>query len=380
MRVLIVDTYYPRFLDEHYAGNALAQASYDEQLTALMDRSFGTSDVYSTELRALGHEAWDVVVNAAPLQAAWARENGMRSAGLLAQAARMPTRAGLAARRAFQHRVALEQIQQHRPDVLYCQDLSFFSPRELAAIRARGALVVGQIASPAPTEEVLRGYGLICTSFPHFVERFRSIGVATEYLPIGFDARVVDRLAARGVDCMNQEGRDIDLSFIGSVNPHVHPARVALLEELCRQRPIEIHGNGVDALPADSPIREHFVGEAWGLDMYELLARSRVTVNRHIDAAEGYSNNMRLYEATGAGAMLLTDLGSNLSEIFHNGKEVVVYGTVDDLITAVDAYIDDEPLRAEVARSGQARTLGQHSYSGVIGELAQILEARLPSS
>ena len=380
MRILIVDTYYPRFLYEHYAGNALAMASYDEQLTALMDRSFGTSDVYSTELRALGHEAWEVVVNAAPVQAAWARENGMRSAGLLAQASRMPTRAGLAARRAFQHRVAMAQVQQYRPDILYCQDLSFFSPSELATIRAQGTLVVGQIASPPPTREVLRAYGLICTSFPHFVERFRSIGVATEYLPIGFDARVVDRLAARGVDCKEQDGRDIDLSFIGSVNPLVHPARVALLEELCRQRPIEIHGNGVDALPANSPIREHFVGEAWGLDMYELLARSRVTLNRHIDAAEGYSNNMRLYEATGAGAMLLTDSGSNLSEIFRDGEEVVTYAAIDDLLAAVDAYIEDEPLRAEVAWSGQARTLKQHNYSGVITELAQILEARLPAS
>ena len=33
--------------------------------------------------------------------------------------------------------------------------------------------------------------------------------------------------------------------------------------------------------------------------MYRVLARTRVAVNRHGDIAEGYANNMRLFEATG---------------------------------------------------------------------------------
>jgi hypothetical protein len=48
-----------------------------------------------------------------------------------------------------------------------------------------------------------------------------------------------------------------------------------------------------------------------------------VALNRHIAAAEGHANNMRLYEATGVGTCLLTDRGSNLGELFEVGREVI---------------------------------------------------------
>jgi hypothetical protein len=41
------------------------------------------------------------------------------------------------------------------------------------------------------------------------------------------------------------------------------------------------------------------------------------SLNRHIEAAEGFANNMRLFEATGVGAMLVTDDGKSLSELFR---------------------------------------------------------------
>src|SRR6476661_9938437 len=79
MRVLIVDTCYPAFLTSHNRANpGLEQRSYDEQWRALMDTFFGTGDSYSHYLRELGHEAHEVVVNAEPLQRAWAKEHGRR--------------------------------------------------------------------------------------------------------------------------------------------------------------------------------------------------------------------------------------------------------------------------------------------------------------
>src|SRR3954468_7777527 len=77
MRVLVVDTYYPAFLDAHYGKDpALAESSYTEQHAAIMARHFGTGDAYARELRAFGHEAWTVVANCEQLQLAWARERG----------------------------------------------------------------------------------------------------------------------------------------------------------------------------------------------------------------------------------------------------------------------------------------------------------------
>ena len=111
--------------------------------------------------------------------------------------------------------------------------------------------------------------------------------------------------------------------------------------------------------------------------MYEVLASSRITLNRHIKAAEGHANNMRLYEATGMGAMLATDAATNLGALFQPGREVVSYHTVDDLVKSLRRYEADEDARREVAAAGYRRTISEHTYSRRIPELAAMLESRL---
>jgi hypothetical protein len=371
VRIAVVDTYYPAFVADHYRRRPeLRRASYDEQLAALFARSFGTSDAYSHYLTELGHEAVELPVNCLELQAAWAREHGHGS--LLKAAASLPTRLGVAARSRFLHRVANAQLEELDPDVVYLQDLWFFRREELDAFRADGRLVVGQIASPAPGPELLRGFDLITTSFPHFVPRFREAGIDAEYLKIAFDERVLERLRAEGVDPSPGAERPHRVAFVGGLDPSVHGEGVALLERLVRQVPLELWGYGVPP-----GLAGHHHGEAWGLQMYEVLARSRISLNRHIDVAEGYANNMRLFESTGVGALLLTEAAPNLSDLFAPGEEVVAYEDEDDLVEKLEHYLANDDERAAIAAAGQRRTLSQHTYRRLMPELAAMLEARL---
>ena len=60
---------------------------------------------------------------------------------------------------------------------------------------------------------------------------------------------------------------------------------------------------------------------------------------------------MRLYEATGVGAMLLTDGGSNLDDLFDPGREVAVYEGENDLIEKLTHYLAaDGPVRSLMDR------------------------------
>lgn len=376
MRIVVVDTYYPAFVDEHYRRHPeLRQAGYEEQFASLMARCFGTSDAYSHHLSELGHTAAEVAVNCFELQSAWTREHGRRS--LVRLAGSLPTPVGIAARRRFLHEVANAQIQELDPDVVYVQDLWFFRRAELDAFRARGRLVVGQIASSPPRVELLRGFDLITTSFPHFVQRFRAAGIDSEYFKIGFYERVLDRLRASGIDPSPRAERPHQVSFIGGLNPRVHAGGTALLERLAPRVPLSIWGYGIDGLAAESPVRARYQGEAWGLDMYAVLSRSRVSLNRHIDVAEGYANNMRLFETTGVGALLLTEAAPNLDDLFAPGREVVTYESENDLVDKIDHYLRHEDDRVEIAAAGQRRTLSEHSYRRRMSELAAILQQRL---
>jgi spore maturation protein CgeB len=378
VRVLIVDTYYPAFVNAYYAARpSLVALPYGEQMESLLAARFGTADAYSHHLRALGHEAVEVIANIEPLQRAWARERGRaRVAAGLARLA--PARLGGKARRAGLRSVLTAQVEQFDPDVVYLQDMGYHSTAEVRALKAGGRrLVAGQIASPAPRDDHLRAFDLIVTSFPHFAARFAKLGVDTQYLPLAYDARLHDILAADGIDPRPDGERPYNVSFVGGLNPRVHAAGTALFEEIARRTEMDFWGYGADALVPGSPIRERHHGEAWGLDMYRVLARSRIVVNRHIDAAEGHANNMRLYEATGCGALLLTDPGHNLAELFQPGVEVVAYEDARDLAGKIAYHLDRDEERRRVAAAGQARTLRDHTYARRMTELEEILEARL---
>jgi hypothetical protein len=376
VRVLIVDTYYAGFLQAHYRRHpGLVARPYDSQLRSLLDQSFGTGDAYSRNLCAAGHEAAEIIVDCVPLQARWAAERGFgRTLGQLARLGNSSL--AVRARSTLLRRVALAQVEAYDPDVVYVQNTGFFARGDLDRLRRDGRFVAGQLASPAPPKELLASFDLVVTSFPHFVERFQAMGIDSAYLPLAFDDAVLDRLHARGVDTSPSAERPYEAAFVGGVDPRVHAAGTALLERIAQQRPLEVWGYGADALAPASVLRAHHHGEAWGLDMYAVLARSKVVLNRHIDVAEGYANNMRLYEATGTGALLLTDAKRNLVDLYDPASEVVAYTDAEDLVEKLAELAADPDRRLAIATAGQRRTLRDHTYGRRMRQLAELLQAR----
>jgi spore maturation protein CgeB len=371
VRVLIIDIHYPAFAARHYGTHpGLAERSYGDQLASLTDTWFGTTGIYPHYLNALGHEAAEVVVNCLPLQLAWAREHGLR-VGPLAAAARLPGPAGLLPRDRVLHRIAHAQIEDFAPDVIYLQDLWFFNAPELKALRARGIRVAAQLGSQPPSDARATEVDFVATSFPHLVARLRDRGLDAEYLPLAFDPRVLDHIDTGG-------DRPHAVAFVGGIHrASVHKGGTALLERLADELGMEVWGYVDDRLAPGSPLLRHHHGEAWGLDMYRVLARTKVAINRHGDIAEGHANNMRLFEATGTGALLATEAADNLPDLFEPGREVLAYTDVEDLIEQVRHHLAHEDERRATAAAGQQRTLRDHNYRNRIASLAGMLGRRV---
>jgi spore maturation protein CgeB len=377
VRIFVLDTYYPAFLAAHYrARSDLAARSYDEQLSALMDECFGTSDAYSRHFRQLGHEATEVVANCEATQVRWALEHRC-DRPVLQRLASLAGKAGFFARRALLRRIALDQIREYDPQVVYLQDLWFLRDGDLDVLRRSGRLIVGQVASVLPSERTLRRFDLLLTSFPHFLDRFAELGLDGAYLKIAFDAKVLERLRSLGVDVDDSARREHAVAFVGGLGRTKWNAGTGVLERAVKEIGLEVWGYGIDSLPKTSPIWSRYHGEAWGLEMYKVLARSRIALNRHGEIAGHYANNMRLYEATGVGALLVTEARSNLAELFEPDREVVAYKNEDDLIERIRHYLAHDDERRRIAAAGQARTLREHTYAARVAELTGLLEARL---
>jgi len=387
MRILILNADYPDFLRALYRQTpGLAESPYTRQMEARNASLFGVADFYSRNLRAHGHEALEIHVNNPWLQAAWAREHGV-SAPLPAASSALPQRQSQwkarliaitkstlrpLARRLrvrgltlVEQRILAAQIEDFQPHIVLNHDMAYVDNTFLRSVRGSGRKIVGQLAAPLPADRNLDAYDLIISSLPNFVEWFRAHGLRAEYNKLAFEPRALQELGPA-------PERDIDVSFVGSLS-HEHTSRIALLEYVARHVPLKVWGSGIQGLPASSPLHACYQGEAWGREMYNILRRSRITLNHHIDLAEGWANNMRLYEATGMGAMLLTDRKKNLHEIFAPGRHVAVYGSLEECVREIARYLADEPARAAIAAAGQKHAIEVQNYYNRMGEFLEIV-------
>lgn len=371
MKFIFVDTYYLGFLSHFRSRHPhLASKNYAAQKKALLKSCFGTSDYYSRHLQELGHKAEDLIINDEILQRQWARENNqrVRGAGLWAKLQSTPLIHRLIGRPSWMQQIALAQIKKAQADIIYVQDLSALNPSTLKEVKRHCKLLVGQIACPLPAKENLKQFDLILTSFPHYVNRFRQMGIKSEYFKIAFEPRVWQMI--------EPQKRIYDVAFIGSYSYH-HRSGTKLFEKVASRVSVNFWGLGGEGLPESSPIKKTFHGPAFGLEMYKILAQTKIVINRHISAAENNANNMRLFESTGMGAMLITDAKKNLAQLFKVDEEVVAYNNIDDLIKKIKYYLKDEKERRRIAAAGQKRTLTEHSYANRMKELVGILEKYL---
>jgi spore maturation protein CgeB len=356
LRILIVDTCYPAFLADHYAQRVtLAHAPYAEQWDALMATGFGTSDSYSYYLGRLGHQAHELVANCKPLQTAWAREHAIRP-----RASRFP-------RLRAEEVLVLAQADAFEPDVVYCQDLTFLSQKALQILRKRGALVVGQIATEVWGTKVFHSFDLLLSSFPHYVDAFRRRGLAAEYFPIAFDERALERLANESSD---QNG----VVFVGALARGPRWPGNEMFERVAARVPVDFWGYNATGWEPNSPLLRRYRGEAWGTEMFRVLRQARIALNRHGQVAAGYANNMRLFEATGVGTLLVTEAAPNLDDLFEAEREVVTYSSEEELVARIRYYLEHEDERQKVAAAGQRRTLRDHTYAHRMEQLVGLLE------
>jgi hypothetical protein len=358
MRILILDTCYPAFLELHYARNpGLGDRSYDDQWRSIMSCGFGTADAYSHYLQELGHPAHEVLLNCLPLQRQWLAEHRIGA-----------RRSWFGGSGRTLGKIARAQAAEFEPDVIYVQDLKALTAEELRALRKTARLLVGQLGTEAPDGSRLEAFDLVTTSFPHFVPWLRGLGVDSAYFRIGFDARAIDRI---------ETSPRAGVVFVGSLLRPRWEQAIDRIADAAEQVEIDFYGYGVESWPESSAVRRRYHGEAWGNDMLRLVGRARIALNRHGDVAGEYANNMRLYEATGMGALLVTDDKTNLGDLFDVGGEIVVYRDSSELVDRIHYYLEHEDERARIAAAGQRRTLSEHTYEVRMQELVSILTARM---
>jgi spore maturation protein CgeB len=369
--ILIIDSAYSKFLrDARLDRPRRTGTSYQELLSEAMSHAFGVSDAMSSSLNQLGWQAKDIVSNARALQTQWALENGNRrvlpigwrrgwrlitNRHIRRWSWRLPHIQGL----------IQAQVESQKPDVLYVHDLSLLGSSQLSHLKKYVRVLVGQSGVGLESLEVMKQYDLFVSSLPSSIEQANNYGLNTFFLPQAFDSRVLK------LDHIRQ--RDIDISFVGSFSRR-HKTTESLLHSVGEACPsLQIYGSVSERLLRESGLSKYYAGPAWGKDMYQVMFRSKIALNRHIALAGPYAANMRMFEATGCGALLLTEDKINLSDFFVNGSEVVSYQSIGDAALQASELLRDPSRCQAIARAGQLRTLHDHTYTKRMESLSEVL-------
>ena len=147
--------------------------------------------------------------------------------------------------------------------------------------------------------------------------------------------------------------RDIDLSFVGNLNPQVQGERAAWLERLAGLK---------------DRIRVEIAGGLYGGDYGRLLARSKIGFNRSIRG----EMNLRAFEVCASGAVLLMERENlEVREYLIPDEEVVLYGE-DDLERKIFWLLEHPVERERIARAGRRKIL-DYSMSRNLDRLRGVL-------
>jgi Glycosyl transferases group 1 len=214
----------------------------------------------------------------------------------------------------------------------------------------------------------LTGYDLVVCNFPSILDDWRRKGCKAEYFFPGHDP-VMDTYADARRD-------DLDLIFVGGFSRHHVNRSLALqaaastpgirarfhLEDsrLTRLANILPFIPGLGAYRHPREIRVIRAGPLYGRDLYAALAGTRIVLNGAVDMAGADRGNMRCFEATGCGAVLLTDAGQ-YPEGFVDGQTMVTYSSPDQIPGVIKRLVEDASWTDSVAKAGCAMVRDRYS-------------------
>lgn len=363
-KILIVDTYYEKMFSHIISNKSLYNIQTNEDIISTFNKGyFGNGGSY-THFLTENKFATKLLVANYKNSLTWFSDLMWRSAKYQT---RIPLIKNNLSNFSSVHKNIMNTILDYQPDIVLTHDINLFPDTFALQIKSLGIKLIGEISSPLPPINFFKHFDLVISSLPSIVTELRKFHVNSHFLPLGFDARVNSSLEATS--------KQIAISFIGSFSKY-HTKTIPLLKSISRvTSDFKIFGPVKDKVLTENGLDSFYAGEAWGLDMFQILQKSKVVINRHIDMAGDYAANMRMFEVTGVGSLLLTDFKSNLNYYFDINTDLLSYKTPDEAAIKATKILNDEKSLNQISQSGQQATLNRHTYQIRAEELSCLIQS-----
>lgn len=370
IRFLKCSGVYPDYLSFFYKSQpGITSLDYTNHHAILMGDCFGWADFWQMNLEATGNfECREVVVNAEFLQKKWASEHDITWTNSN-----------------WMMEILEAQIAEFKPEILFTHDYSFITPEFRKKIRKKVPsirTIIGYDGNGMLGPERFSGCDIMLSCVEFLVERYNQIGFKSFLFKPGFESTIIERV--------EKTDRNVSCSFVGGIEfgSNGHEGRMHVLAAIAKEHPVSVYSNlqsqtkfwrsRLGMLKRGDLINFLKSGESWsdfkilqkrfkpglfGIAMYQLLAESKISINVHSEVARNLSGNMRLFEATGMGACLVTDKKDNLSDYFIEGSEIVSFTSPDDATDKISWLLRNPEQCDLIGKAGQARTHKTHTFA-----------------
>ncbi|MZP29457.1 glycosyltransferase [Heliobacterium undosum] len=367
LKFMQIHSFYDRALSKLYVPDPrLKERPFAEQMDLIFRDGFSAAHIFAPYMERLGYASKLVIGNCLSAQTKWWRET---------KGTDIPDD--------WVYEIALQQVEAFRPDILHLSHPTTFDSKFVRALSYRPKLVMGWRSATIPEGTDWSDFDLILSFHELVLRRALEMGVkSTEWFAPAFPRWIYEQV--QGV------APSADVTFSGSWLD-VHQRRNGYLQAIAREtrqkdsfsvnlfidRPNE-------ELPEEiAPLNR---GGRFGMDMYRALRSGRMVFNGGGDVyagqggqdlSKGDSVNMRLFEATGCGVMLLAEHHPHLERYFRVGEEIETFRDEAELLEKVRFYQKHPAALERIAHAGQERCMRDHSMDRRIVELDGIIKKYL---
>jgi spore maturation protein CgeB len=362
-----------RYLSDIYNNQLknINRLSFEELRTQLFGLFINEFDQYTYYLSDSNkYHIEEIIFNDIILQKKWAQEHGLNPNLSLDE-------------------IFIEQIKFYKPAIMMDNN-NYFMYHDAIAFKKKynvSKIIAWDGYTGSDFSKQSKGVDLVLTCVEYIKNIYQDLGFASQLLPFGFDKRIFNQLE-NTLNVKNQ------LCFTGSISDNVHKERKELLLNIIKNKvSFELHISNLglkNTLISLAQIRalkdlrwrdfmdyyqlqQHNLGGVYGIEMFKTIGSSSIQLNSHGDGAQ-QAGNMRLYEATGMGTLLLSDWKSNISSIFEPEKEIITYKTKAEAIDKAKYYLKHTDEAKAIAMNGQKRTFAQYSTQNRILQFETICD------
>lgn len=355
LKIIQLESFYTHFLNQLYENDdRLKDLPFQTQIEYLLNTGFSAGQNFVPFLNPHQWESHYIVLNNTWAQVRWANENGKVDVKSLSE-------------------ILLHQINDIQPDVLFISDVPGFDFSLIPHFKRR-PLIVAWLATVVNHQLPWHEIDVILSGISDVRKKIQTLGAKS--------AEKFMSAAPYHFQANSRHTKSNNIAFAGSFIPGIHDDRASQIDRLSHHvsdGSIDVYTANVFNLSQGSRVK--FFPPVYGNNLvntyanYGIVLDARGNFDLSKEKVLAETANMRIFEATRAGSLLITENSPNLSEYFEINQEIITYNDFDELKEKISYYSRPENAseRESIARKGRNRTINEHSIESRANWLEKIL-------